>query len=84
MDGVEWLGVVAGILTTGAFVPQVLRTHRRRSASDLSTPMLVLFTVGVALWLAYGLLIGSHGIILANAATMMLSAYILLMKLRFG
>ena len=70
MDGVEWLGVVAGILTTVAFVPQVLRTHRSRSASDLSMPMLLLF--------------GSNGIILANGATLMLSAYILAMKLRFG
>ncbi|WP_043831280.1 SemiSWEET family sugar transporter [Muricoccus aerilatus] len=84
MDGVEWLGVVAGILTTIAFVPQVLRTHRTRSASDLSMPMLMLFTTGVGLWLAYGLLIGSNGIIMANAATMILSAYILGMKLRFG
>ena len=47
-------------------------------------PMLLLFTTGVGLWLAYGLLIGSNGIILANAATMILSSYILAMKLRFG
>jgi MtN3 and saliva related transmembrane protein len=84
MDQVEWLGMVAGVLTTLAFVPQVLRTHRSRSARDFSTPMLLLFTTGVALWLVYGLLIGSQGIILANAATMMLTAYILAMKLRFG
>ena len=84
MNQVEWLGVVAGVLTTVAFVPQVLRTHRSRSARDLSMPMLLLFNAGVALWLAYGLLIGSQGLILANAATMMLAAYILAMKLRFG
>lgn len=84
MDGVEWLGVVAGILTTVSFVPQVLRTHRTRSARDLSMPMLLLFNTGVMLWLAYGLMIGSQGLIIANGATMMLSAYILAMKLRFG
>jgi MtN3 and saliva related transmembrane protein len=84
MNQVEWLGVVAGVLTTVAFVPQVLRTHRSRSARDFSAPMLLLFTTGVAMWLAYGLLIGSQGIILANAATFMLTAYILAMKLRFG
>ena len=84
MNQVEWLGVIAGMLTTVAFVPQVLRTHRTRSARDLSMPMLLLFNAGVALWLAYGLLIGSQGLILANAATITLSAYILGMKLRFG
>ena len=47
-------------------------------------PMLLLFSTGVGLWPAYRPLIGSNGIILANAATMMLSASILAMKLRFG
>jgi MtN3 and saliva related transmembrane protein len=84
MDPVEWLGVVAGILTTIAFVPQVLRMHRTRSARDFSAPMLLLFNAGIALWLAYGLLIGSHGLVLANGVTLLLSAYILAMKLRFG
>jgi len=84
MDWVEWLGVVAGVLTTISFVPQVLRTHRTRSARDLSAPMLVLFNAGILMWLAYGLLIGSSGLILANGATMALSAYILAMKIRFG
>lgn len=73
-----------GGLTTVALVPQVLRTHRSRSACDLSMPMLLLFSTGVGLWPAYRPLIGSNGIILANAATMMLSASILAMKLRFG
>ena len=84
MDAVEWLGVLAGLLTTAAFVPQVLRTHRTRSARDLSAPMLLLFNAGLALWLAYGLMIGSAGVILANGATLTLAAYILAMKLRFG
>lgn len=84
MDPVESLGLLAGVLTTVAFVPQVLRTWRERSARDLSLPMLLLFNTGIAAWLAYGLLIGSTGLIVANATTGALSLSILAMKLRFG
>ncbi|WP_376090596.1 SemiSWEET family sugar transporter [Roseomonas sp. CCTCC AB2023176] len=84
MAWVEILGLAAGALTTLAFVPQVIRAHRSRATRDLSLPMLVLFNAGIGLWLAYGLLIGSGGLILANAVTGVLSLYILSLKLRFG
>ena len=74
--------MLAGLLTTIAFVPQVLKTWRTRSARDFSLPMLVLFTVGVALWLAYGLLLHQMPIILPNIVTLVLTAYILLVKLK--
>ncbi len=82
MDTVEVVGMVAGLLTTIAFVPQVLKTWRTRSARDFSLPMLLLFTVGIALWLAYGLLLGQVPIILPNVVTLVLTAYILAVKLK--
>ena len=82
MDGIEAVGMVAGLLTTIAFVPQVLKTWRTRSARDFSLPMLVLFTFGIALWLAYGLLLHQLPIILPNVVTLVLSAYILAVKLK--
>ena len=82
MDGIEAVGMVAGLLTTIAFVPQVLKTWRTRSARDFSLPMLILFTVGIALWLAYGLLLHQVPIILPNVVTLILTAYILFMKLK--
>ena len=82
MDGIEAVGMVAGLLTTIAFVPQVLKTWRTRSARDFSLPMLVLFTFGIALWLAYGLLLHQLPIILPNVVTLLLSAYILAVKLK--
>lgn len=84
MDATEALGILAGVLTTVAFLPQVLHTHRTRSARDLSLRMLLLFNLGLALWLAYRLLIASPGIVLANLVTGVLNLYILAMKLRFG
>ena len=49
------IGLMAGALTTVAFVPQVLKTWRSRSAGDLSLSMLLIFNAGVALWVIYGL-----------------------------
>jgi len=78
------IGSLAGFLTTIAFVPQVLRVWRSRSARDLSLQAFATFTAGVALWLAYGILRDEAPIIVWNAITLALAATILGMKLRFG
>jgi MtN3 and saliva related transmembrane protein len=77
------LGLLAGVLTTLAFVPQVIRVWRTRSARDLSLASFAIFTVGVALWLAYGIAIGALPVIVANAVTLVLAGAILVMKLVF-
>jgi MtN3 and saliva related transmembrane protein len=81
---IDTLGLVAGALTTVAFVPQLLKTWRSRSARDVSLGMFVLFTLGVALWLTYGLLTGAMPVIAANAVTLALALAILAMKVRYG
>lgn len=80
----DWLGLLAGTLTTIAFVPQVLKTWRSRSAEDLSLGMFSLFTVGIALWLVYGFWIQALPLILTNTITLGLAATLLFFKLRFG
>ncbi|HSW14062.1 MAG TPA: SemiSWEET transporter [Solimonas sp.] len=77
------IGLLSGVLTTVAFVPQVRRVWRTRSARDISLGMYLLFTLGVAGWLAYGCMLGALPVILANAATLVLAFSVLLMKLRF-
>ena len=84
MDGSETLGLVAGALTTTAFVPQVVKTWRTRSAGDFSLPMLLMFVGGIALWLVYGLLSGARPVVYANMITLVLSSFILMVKLRRG
>jgi MtN3 and saliva related transmembrane protein len=76
------IGGVAGVLTTVAFVPQVIKTWRTRRADDLSIGMLLLFTLGVALWGAYGLLVGAMPVIAANGVTLILAVAMVVMKLR--
>lgn len=84
MAAEEWIGSIAAILTTGSFVPQVWRVWQTRHTKDISLLMYIFFTVGVSLWLTYGILLDSLPIILANAVTLLLAGMVLGMKLRFG
>jgi len=77
------LGYLAAILTTISFVPQVLHTWRTRKAQGVSLVMICLFSLGVALWLAYGLMSGAWPVVAANGITLALSLALLGMKLRF-
>jgi MtN3 and saliva related transmembrane protein len=79
----EWTGYVAAVLTTLAFVPQALKTIRSRDTRGLSLGMYVVFTIGVAFWLAYGIALESWPMILSNIVTFGLSATILAMKLKY-
>jgi MtN3 and saliva related transmembrane protein len=81
---VEWLGYIAAILTTIAFVPQAVKTIRTRDTRAISLAMYAVFTVGVAFWFAYGLSLGSWPMIVSNAVTFALAATILGLKLRHG
>lgn len=79
----ELIGYLAAGLTTLSFVPQALHTFKTRDVSGISLAMYSCFTVGVALWLVYGWLLGAWPIVLANAITLTLALAILLMKLRY-
>ena len=80
----DLIGAVAGTLSTVAFVPQAWRIWKTRSARDLSLPMYLIFTSGVALWFVYGLLLGAIPIIVCNGLTLVLAGTVLAMKLKFG
>jgi len=70
MDTATALGLGAAFLTSVAFVPQVVRNFRRKHVDDLSFSTFGTFTLGVLLWLVYGLMIDSLPIILANVFTL--------------
>jgi MtN3 and saliva related transmembrane protein len=79
----DWIGSLAAFLTTASFIPQAWQTFRTRDVSGISLGMYSLFTVGVTLWLAYGILLMAWPIIIANAITTSLALMILVMKLRY-
>lgn len=83
VPSVNTIGMAAAICTTAAFVPQLIRVWRLRSARDISLIMFLVFSLGVFLWLLYGFSIHSLPVIAANGATLTLSLAILALKLRF-
>jgi MtN3 and saliva related transmembrane protein len=83
MNGVDLLGTLAGLLTTAAFVPQVIKTWRSRSAEDISLVMYSLFSAGVLLWLLYGIALRSLPIVAANGVTLVLALSVLVLKLYY-
>lgn len=80
----DLVGSLAAVLTTAAFIPQAWLTWRTRHAGGVSLGMYGIFTIGVALWLVYGVLLGAWPVIIANGITLALALFILGMKLRFG
>ncbi|MEY2756494.1 MAG: hypothetical protein RIR33_272 [Pseudomonadota bacterium] len=81
MNLAEYVGLIAAILTTSAFLPQALKVVRTRETAAISLAMYALFTTGVALWLAYGLMTAQWIIVAANGVTIVFAVVILAMKL---
>ncbi len=79
----DMVGLLAGCCTTVAFVPQLVKIWRSRSASDISYGMYLVFILGVALWLGYGVAIGSRPMVLANAAVLAQAIAVVILKRRF-
>lgn len=77
------LGLVAGALTTIAFLPQLIKTWKSKSAKDVSKETLAIFSLGVFLWLIYGIYLHALPIILANFLTLIFNLIILGLKIRY-
>ncbi len=80
---VEWTGFAAAFCTTTAFVPQLVRVLKLKSARDISLGTFLLFSLGVFLWLIYGIYAGSKPVIASNGFTLVLSLSILYLKLKY-
>ncbi len=81
---VKMLGFAAATCTTLAYAPQFIKVWKTRSTEDISLGMFLVMVLGLALWLAYGLLSGDAPLVAANAITMVLAGGILFMKLKYG
>ncbi|MHB8405536.1 MAG: SemiSWEET transporter [Gammaproteobacteria bacterium] len=78
------IGLAAATLTTISFLPQAYRSLRTRDTRGISLGMYALFTLGIALWLIYGILIHDLPVTLANGVTLVLTLVVLALKLRYG
>ena len=78
----ESIGILAAILTTSAFIPQVYKIYKEKKAQGVSLTMYLIMFVGVLLWSVYGILIGSIAIIIANSVTAILQLFVIIFKLK--
>ncbi|MBD2124151.1 SemiSWEET transporter [Trichocoleus sp. FACHB-262] len=83
MEFTTTLGLIAGSLTTIAYLPQLIKTWKSKSADDLSWSMLITLCVGIVLWLVYGSYVHDIPVICANIVTLVLSSIILGLKIRY-
>ncbi|PSB32375.1 SemiSWEET transporter [Chlorogloea sp. CCALA 695] len=83
MNSITILGLVAGTLTTLAFLPQLLKIWQTKSAKDISFNTLIIFNIGIFLWLIYGIYLNALPIILANLFTLIFNMIIVWLKIRY-
>lgn len=83
MDIITLLGLAAATCTTVALIPQSLKVIQTKHTKDLSLGMYSIFTLGIVLWLLYGLFLKNPPIIIANAVSVIFSSIILVMKLKY-
>ena len=81
---VDLFGYFAAILTTAAFLPQLIKTLKTKKADDVSLTTLVMFIIGVLSWIIYGYKISSTPILIANFITLILNLFILISKIYFS
>ncbi len=81
---VEFFGYFAAILTTAAFLPQLIKTLKTKKADDVSLLTLIMFMSGVGSWIIYGYAISSSPILIANIITLLLNFFILISKIYYA
>jgi MtN3 and saliva related transmembrane protein len=82
-EAVNFIGLCAGALTTISFLPQLMVTYRSKSAKGMSYAYLLTFSLGVILWLIYGIFLHAPPVILTNAVTLGLLVVITFLKARY-
>ena len=83
MDFITILGLVAGTLTTVAFLPQLLKIWQTKSSKDISFNTLIIFNTGIFLWMIYGIYLNALPIILANLFTLIFNMIIVWLKIKY-
>ena len=84
MNFTFWMGTVAAILTTAAFVPRVIKAHQTKHTKDLSLLMYVMFAAGLSFWIVYGVTLVAVPVICANTVTLGLALYLIYLKVIHG
>lgn len=84
MSSAEYLGIVAGLLTTFALVPQIMRVYKLKSAREISLLFNTSMLLGIVIWLIYGIVLGLVSLIIWNSIGIALNGWLLFVKLKYG
>lgn len=84
LTNLDILGLVATCFTASSFIPQVITTYKTRDVSGISLSSYLIITIGLAIWLVYGLLKHDLPLIVANSMMVVLTAAITVMKIFFS
>ena len=77
------MGLVAGFLTTGSFLPQIIKTIRTKDTRNISLMMYIFYVIGVVLWLMYGYVINDAVLLITNSFSLLFGIILLIMKIRY-
>ena len=83
INAIESIGLIAAVLTTSAFIPQVIKAWKVKDVESLSLTMYVVMFLGVMLWLTYGIFQNSLSIVLANIVTGILTFTLIFLKIKY-
>ena len=80
----EILGLVAGIFTTAAVVPQLWKAWKTKEVEDVSLKMFFVLVTGLALWLVYGIIKNDLPIIATNGTALFLNSLMIYFIIKYG
>lgn len=81
MNTTSIIGLIAGLLTTGAFLPQILKTIKTKDTKSISLSMYIVYVTGVLIWFVYGIMLGEIAIIITNIFSLLFGLIMLIMKI---
>jgi MtN3 and saliva related transmembrane protein len=83
MDGIQLIGIAAGICTASSMLPQVIKTFREKKAEDVSLVMLLILMTGIILWILYGVKKSDMPIIATNAFSLLVNITMIILRMRY-
>lgn len=81
MNAATIIGLIAGLTTTGAFLPQILKTIRTKDTKSISLTMYIVYVIGVLMWFVYGIMINEPAILISNSFSFVFGVTLLIMKM---
>ena len=81
---IEIIGLIAAVITSIGFLPQVIRGYKTKKLDDISYFMPIVLAIGMTMWLIYGILLEAIAVIAANIFSVCCSVALIIMKKKYS